>query len=195
MASQPRLCAFSGNLSRSRRIRLGVAVGAAGLGVVLAMGCAPPPGIVETRADEFTGQTSHVLDHPLTSEPPITGVARFLVVSADAGARPVTATISVWSESWRYLRCDRVDALADGAPVALGESGRDHGDVTSSGNVIEYVRVEVPWASLVQMASAHEVRIRVCNDVYRGDATFTAALGELARRMYAAEPTAAPATP
>lgn len=146
---------------------------------------------VETRVDEFTGRSAFILQAPLPPESG--GEDASIAAFGSPGVGPVLVHMLVTSPTWRYLRCDSINVLADGAPVAIESEGRDDGHV-GRGYVTETLLFTLPWESVVQVASARGVRIRICNDVYALDESFTHALGDLSRRMFGdgASSTAAP---
>ena len=67
------------------------------------------------------------------------------------------------SEDWQYLKCYELLALADGAPVELGES--THAGDVGDGYVIEHVRVHINLATLTALVNAKVVKFKLCNTV------------------------------
>jgi hypothetical protein len=90
------------------------------------------------------------------------------------------------SERWRYLRCHSVDMLVDGQPVALGES--DHDGSVFRGGVSEHVTVDLDPAALRLVTTAHEVRVRVCNDSWTISQEMLSAMQRIGRELGFAHP-------
>lgn len=83
--------------------------------------------------------------------------------------------------SWRYLNCHQTNWLADGKPV-LSDEAKHTGDVVRGG-VLEFIKQEVPLASLKQIGAAQSVEYRVCRDVYTLTPHDIAAVGQVARTL------------
>lgn len=154
---------------------------------------------VVTRADEFTGRTSHELeigiqDAGTIDDQPVRGSPHdaFTIVGIP-GAAEALVTFHTGAPSWQYLRCHHVDALADGIRLALSEA--DHDGRVLHGGVSEHVSFTVPLETLDAIAAAGRTRFRVCRTIFTLPPHSAEAVAELLRRIRALPVAEAPAEP
>jgi hypothetical protein len=142
-------------------------------GTPFALACGGAGRQVGYRAeyDEFTRSSSEIVEFNLWSESPfaVPGGPGYLLRVGRADSAVLSFTID-HDGSWRYLTCHRVDILADGEPVQLAPSSHD--GRPRAGGVVESISTEMPIASVVQLAGAQRIRVRICNDEFHPDDAF-----------------------
>lgn len=125
---------------------------------------------VTDENDRFTGerkikyesQTKYPLGQPsrhariIVKGGSATGAATFIIGNM-ADRRTGTA--------WKYLRCNRVDWLINGAPADFGEA--IHSGQVVRGGVIEIISVPMSPDQIERIGSAATVEFRICNDEYQ----------------------------
>ncbi len=93
------------------------------------------------------------------------------LIGTFAGDKLVTSptTISLLfqktSPDWKYLQCFGTDFLLDGRPFSLGEP--THDGRVGAGYVLEFIQFTVGFTRIVELASAHTVEVKICNDEFR----------------------------
>ncbi len=141
------------------------------LAVVLLCGSLwPAPGhseIVE-RYDEFEGE--YLVETRLVASeddaPKLILRAAYKRARFDGDfVREATVSFSRTGDDWRWLGCHRWAWLVDSARTDLGET--IHEGRVGTGFVLELVaNPSVPFATVKKLASAKEVRVKVCNDAW-----------------------------
>jgi hypothetical protein len=95
------------------------------------------------------------------------GKLAFHVFTNFSGEKPEKAPLlarlafRVMSEGSTYARCHRVDALVDGKPFALPDSGYKS-DAMGKG-ALETIHVDLKWGDFTKIATSTAVEFRVCN--------------------------------
>lgn len=137
------------------------------------------------EVDEFNGRERFIVRAFIRPEASAThsemhdtgGVATFLMLGGSMrGGAALLMTFSF--QGWQYLDCHSVDILADGIPVETLAATHD-GQVGYAGSVTETVGTGLTRSSLMLMSAATENRVRICNTVYRLDASTAHDLGRL----------------
>lgn len=131
---------------------------------------------VSTEHDEFTGETTHRLRVEINSR------ERLTVLADGSGRGDVTVLVSSHNDSWTYLECHSVAALADSE--RLSPYGVDHDGSVLRGGVAEHVVFRFAPHDVRTMALARRIRFRICNTVYELPHGSAAAFGELYRRAF-----------
>jgi hypothetical protein len=134
----------------------------------------------ESQAKVELGQPQPSL-HVVVKDGKETIFLRFIVASASDRRA---------ASSWKYLRCNDIDWLIDGAPVELGDVVHDGQAVR--GGVIEILLQPATREQLQKIGSGQVVEYRICNDEYRLSAADVAGVQGIYQKL-AAGP--APATP
>jgi hypothetical protein len=116
-------------------------------------------GKVDVKEDRFTGKT--VVDLKSVPVPNGVTIGGFFVNSEPK----LTLSLTSGSESWRYLKCHTTDFLVDGAPFNPGTL--DYSGTVGTGFVMEFFYYSLSYPSLVKLANAQTVEVKICNDEYR----------------------------
>jgi hypothetical protein len=151
---------------------------------------------VEVKYDEAEKQTVvKTPDRDPTKAPQVQLLAIKEEVAADPTAKTIAIMFVAKSPEYQYLKCHAVSALADGKPVAVGES--DHDGEAQKGSVVEYVTLQVNLKTLNTLAKASTVKFTVCNDSVQLTAAEMGQFKEFYEAVLplAAPPAASPAPP
>lgn len=139
-------------------------------GVVSETAATSPTGF-HIRVDEFTGHTTRMVSFFLYPESPerTGGSGDLFAVSVSSTGEPqnIGLLFHFSHREWEYLTCNHVAILADTIPVALGEV--EHSGSVHRGGVSEHISVRISYGSLLQLANATSVRVRICTTVFRTD--------------------------
>lgn len=119
--------------------------------------------VVET--DRFTGRTKISYQPTPKSDPSGLDLILLSVVEPEKplDAQAVSITLATSSDGWKYLDCHRLDWLADGKPVMVGDAEHE-GSVLDGGGVLEMIGVYTDAKRFGQLARAQSVEYRLCND-------------------------------
>jgi len=90
---------------------------------------------------------------------------RLTLLASTEGPNLVGLLFTSSTDTWRYLRCHEVLALAGANPVPMGDFRRE-GEVRSGRWVVENIHGMVPFETFQQFVEAPSVRFRICNDVF-----------------------------
>jgi len=121
----------------------------------------------EVKYDRFLKSTSVSTNSPRSLGWSATYPSVVMTVKGGASAdqEAILILTAASDAGWRYLRCHLFHMLADGEPVALGES-RHSGEVARGSAVIEQIIVPVRLDDLRVAAAAQRIEYRICNDEY-----------------------------
>lgn len=132
---------------------------------------APPP--VQSSYDRFTGrrQTTARLSVETSESGPMSPDFFTVMFSYSGNGGAIQGTIlahAPTADGWRFLRCRRVDFLADDRPIAVGNIEHD-GDV---GSVVltEAVSFDIPPEDLRALSNSRRAEGRLCNTEFSLDA-------------------------
>lgn len=95
------------------------------------------------------------------------GKLAFHVFTNFSGEKPEKAPLlvrlafRVMSDGSTYANCHRVDALVDGKPFALPDSG--HRSAPMGKGALETIHVDLKWSDFTKIATSNAVEFRVCN--------------------------------
>jgi hypothetical protein len=123
------------------------------------------------KRDRFTGDTTVTTRSGQAEREQTSSLTLGLHVSRATPQKPgLFFILSSRHSSWTYLECSHTSWLADGVPVPLPESTHD-GDV-GNGYVLEQILISgIEIKHFRQLASAHQVEYKICNDEYQATAT------------------------
>jgi hypothetical protein len=117
------------------------------------------PGLKVTH-DEFTGQSS--------AHTPFMKVGKDLELVV-VGSKGKVQDQLVWlisqSDDWKYLRCHNLYWLADGKPIVA--PAPSHDGKVHRGGVSEDIEQTLSDAEFLKMATAKQVRGRICNTEFQ----------------------------
>lgn len=87
----------------------------------------------------------------------------FGIIAAGRKSESAVLNLKSINSTWRYLKCNRVDLLADNDPVYVGQS--EHDGEVRVGYVVENVSLSPSLPALKKIGSAKSVEVRICSDV------------------------------
>lgn len=150
----------------------------------------PPPDRPESHVgimeDRFRGLRKAVLQRCYLYVPGPRQYADPLEVQIvgplDGSEEPLLSLSTSSRGGWRYLKCHTVDVLADGRPAPIGRTKHD-GDVADR-EVRERITARVSRETLIQIARARLVEIRVCADEMEVDPMLSRAVARFLDLAY-----------
>ncbi len=112
---------------------------------------------VESRFDRFSNLTVVTFYPPTLPGRLLTPSLMAIVSRKTPSSPPIAELIKLCfmasNKNWQYLRCDHLSILADGSRVPLPDS--KHDGTVEQGFVLEYIRVEISFATLSHLSKSH----------------------------------------
>jgi hypothetical protein len=118
-------------------------------------------GVVSVDRDRFTkNMTATLTDMRVPRGDRGDAFEIAFVANRDAGILMIDSL----SDDWTYLRCHRIDLLADDAPVPLAGETNHEGTILPNAQVEEHVSVAMTATAMDQIAHASKLEARICQD-------------------------------
>lgn len=100
--------------------------------------------------------------------------------------RDISISLNRASADLRYGTCNRVNWLADGVPVSIGDA--EYRFERIGGGVLEWLTIYLRIGALAPLASANKIEFRICNDEFVLHGRHRVALQEFYARMTRVKP-------